>query len=75
MYDDEVFADRFRYPLAMFSNRVLIGLSRLFYDHISNEKDNAKTIAALCRISYCLYHLIRLNSIASRVQTTRYTMI
>ena len=75
MYDDVVFADRFRYPLAMFSNRVLIGLSRLFHDHISNEKDNAKIIAALCRISYRLYDLIRLNSIASRVQTTRYTMI
>ena len=75
IYDDVVFADRFRYPLGMVGNRVLIGLSRILHAHISYEKDTAKIAAALCRICYCLYDLIRLNSIAGRVQTTTYTMM
>ena len=75
MYDDVVFADRFRYPLAMFNNRVLTRLSRIRHAHISCVKDTAKIVAALCRISYCWYDFIRFNSIAFRAQTTRYTMM
>ena len=69
------FADRFRYPLAVFGIRVLIGLSRLLLAHIAYEIDTSKIIAEFWWISYCLYDLIRLNSIACRVQTTGYTMI
>ena len=61
MYDDVLFADRFRYPMTMFGNRVLIGLSLLLPAHISYETDTAKIIAAIRRISYCLRDLIRLN--------------
>ena len=75
MYDDARFADQFRYQFTMFGNRLLIGLSRLLHAHIAYEVDTAKIIAAFCRISYCLYDLIRLNSIACRVQTTKYTMM
>ena len=42
--------DRFRYPLTMFENRVLIRLSRLLHAHIAYETDTAKIIAACCRI-------------------------
>ena len=70
MYDDVVLVDRFRYQLAMFGYRLLMGLSRLIHAHIAYDIDSAKNIAAFCRISYCLYDLIRLNSIACRVQTT-----
>ena len=73
IYDDVVFADRFRYPLAMVGIRVLIGLSRLLHAHIAYEIDTSKIIAAFCRISYCLRDFIRLNSITIRVPTTRYT--
>ena len=59
MYDDVVFADRFRYPLTMFWNRVGKGLSRLVHAHIPYEIDNAKIIAAFCRISCYLYDYIR----------------
>ena len=38
-YDDVVFTDRFRYQLAIFRNRALIGLSRLLYAHIASEAD------------------------------------
>ena len=75
MYDDVVYADQLRYPLTMFGNRVLIGLSRLLHAHIAYEIDTAKIIAACRRISYCLYDFIRLDSIAGRVQKTRCTMI
>ena len=75
MYDDVVFADRFRYPLTMFGIRVLIGLSRLLHAHIAYEIDTAKIITEICRICYCLHDVIRLNSIVSHVQTTRCTMI
>ena len=67
MYYDVVFADRFRYPLTMFGNRLMIGLSRLLYAHIADETDTAKIIAAFYRISYCLHDMIRLNSIVCLV--------
>ena len=75
MYDDVVFAHRFRYPLTMFGNHLLIGLSQLLHADISYEIDTAKMIAEFCRISYGLYDLMRLNSSACRVQTTGCTMI
>ena len=53
MYDDEISADRFRYPLAMLGSRLLIGLSRLHHAHNAYEIYTAKLIAAFCRISYC----------------------
>ena len=75
MNDDVVFADRFRYPLTMFGNRVLIGISQLLHADIAYEIDTAKKIAACCPISYCLHDLVRLNSINCRVQTTRRMMV
>ena len=75
IYDDEDFADRFRYQLAMFGIRVLICLSWFIHAYIAYITDDAKSIAAFCRISYCLHDLIRLNSIVGYVQTTRCTMI
>ena len=75
VYENVVFADRFRYPLTMFRNRALIGVSRLLHDHIAYEIHTSKIIAAFCRISYCLYDIMRLNSIACRVQMTRCTMM
>ena len=42
MYDDVVFADRFRSPLTMFGNRLLIRLSILLHGHIAYETDTAK---------------------------------
>ena len=54
MLIDVVFADRFRYPLTMFGNGVLLGLSRLLHAHIAYEIDTAEIIAAFYRISYCL---------------------
>ena len=75
MYDDAVFADRFRYQLTMFEILVLIGLSRLLHAHIAYETDTGKIIAAFCRISYCLHDFIRLNPIVCHVQTTRCTMM
>ena len=74
-YDDVVFVDRLRYQLAMFGNRLLIGLSRFLPAHIAYDIDTAKIIAAFCRISYCLYDLKRLKSIACCFQTTRCTMM
>ena len=74
MHDEVVFDDRFLYSLTMFGNRVLIMLSRLVHAHIAYEIGAAKIIAAFCRISYCLYDIIRMNSIVCRVQTTRCTM-
>ena len=47
MYDDAVFADRFRYQLTMFEIGVLIGQSRLLRAHIAYEIDTAKITAAL----------------------------
>ena len=75
MYDDVVLAARFRYQSTMYGIRVLIGLFRLVYAHIAYEIDTSKIIAEFCRIFYCLYDLIRLNSIACRIQTTGCTMI
>ena len=65
MYDDAVFAIRFRYQLTMFGNRVLIWITRLLHVHIAYEIDADKIIAAFFRISYCLLDLIRLNSIVA----------
>ena len=49
MYDDAVFADRFRYQLTMFGVRVLIVLYPLLHAHIAYEIDTAKIIAAFFR--------------------------
>ena len=68
MYDDAVFADRFRHQLTMFGVCVLIGLSRRRRAHIAYEIDTAKITAALFGISYCLNDLIQLNSIVCHVQ-------
>ena len=46
MYDDAVFADRFRYQLAIFTFRLLVGLTRLLHAHIAYD-------TAFCRIFYC----------------------
>ena len=75
MYDDVIFADRFRYPLTMFGNPVLIKLSRVLDAHIAYEADPAKIIAAFCWIYYCLCDYLKLNSIDCRVQTTICTMM
>ena len=75
MDDDADFVDQFHYQLTIFGNRVLIGLSRILRGHIANELYTAKIIAEFCRIFYCLYDLIRFNSIVCHVQTTRCTMI
>ena len=75
MYDDAVFADRFRYQLTMFGIRLLICLSRLLHANIAYEIDTFKIIPAFYRIFYCLHYLIRLNSTVRHVQTTRCTMM
>ena len=75
MYDGIVFADRFRYQFAMFNITILIGLSLFLHAHNAYEIDAAKIVVGLCRISYCLYDLIGLDTIACRVQTTKYTMM
>ena len=49
MYDDVVSAGRYRYPLTIFGNDVLIGLSQLLHAHIAYEIDTAKIIAAFFR--------------------------
>ena len=54
IYDDEVFADRFRYQLNMFEHRVLVRLSRLLHAHMAYEIAVAKITAEICGISYCL---------------------
>ena len=43
MYDDVVFADRFRYPLTMSGNGVWIGLSPLLDAPIAYQIDTAKS--------------------------------
>ena len=68
MYDDAHFAVRFIYQLNVFGIRVLIGLSRVCHAHIEYETDGAKIMPEFSRISYCLYDLIRLNSIVRHVQ-------
>ena len=62
MYDNEVCIHRFRYPLAVFKIRVLIGLSWLLPAHIAYVIDISKIIAAFCWISYCLHNFIRMFS-------------
>ena len=68
MYDDAVFACRFLCQLTMFGIRLFLGLTLNLHAHIAYEIDTAKIIAVLCRISYCLHDLLRLNSIVSHVQ-------
>ena len=75
MYDDAVFADRSRHQLTMFEIREVIGLSRLVHANISYEVVTTKIIAALCRISYSLHDLIRMNSIVCHVQWARCTIM
>ena len=59
MYDDAVFANRFRYQLTMFAIRVLIWQSPVLHAHIAYVIDTDKIIAAFFRISYFLMDLIR----------------
>ena len=54
IYDDEIFADRFRYQFRMFEVRLLIGLSRFLSARIAYEIAIAKITAEFCRISHCL---------------------
>ena len=68
MYDDADFAVRFLYQFNVYGICVLIGLSRLGHAYIAYDTDGAKIIPEFCRISYCLYDLIRLNSIVCHVQ-------
>ena len=75
MYGDVVFAVRFGYKLTMFLHHVLLGLCRLLHAHIAYEIDISKIIAEIYRISFSLCDLIRLNSIACLIQTTRCRMI
>ena len=50
MYDDAVFANRFRYQLTMIGIQVFIGQSRVLQAHIVHETDGAKMIAAFRRV-------------------------
>ena len=75
MYEDAVFADRFRYQLVIFGIHLLIGQSRLLDIRIAYETDGAKMIAAFWRISCCLHDFIRLNSIVCHVQRARCTTL
>ena len=54
MYDDEVCADRFRYQLAMFELRVLMGLSPSLPAHIAYEIAIEQITEEICRMSHCL---------------------
>ena len=71
MYDDEVFADRFRYQLIMFEIRLLVRLSRLLHAHIVYEVAVAKSPPKYAEFSIVLHDLKRLDSILCRVQTKR----
>ena len=54
IYDDTVFAGRFRYQLTMLGIHLLIWLSRFSYAHIAYVIDTDKIIAAFSRIFYYL---------------------
>ena len=75
IYDDKIFADRFRYQFTMFVIHVLVSLSRLPRAHIAYEIDVAKITAVICWIFQCLAWLMRLNSNVCRAQTTMCTMM
>ena len=75
MYDDAVFADRFRYQLTMFGIQEMIGRYRFLHAHIAYDTDTSKIIEAFCRISYRLHDLIRLKTIVFHFETKRCTMI
>ena len=48
IYNDKVFADRFRNELAMFDDGVLVRLSRLLRAHIAYEIAVAKITTEIC---------------------------
>ena len=75
MYDDAVFADRFRCQLTMFQVRKVIGQTRHVHANIAYEIVTTKIIAAFCRIFYCLHDLIRMNSIVYHVKRARCMMV
>ena len=51
IYDDAVFADRFRYKLTMLEVSILTGLSQLLDDHVAYDKAIQKSplVTALMR--------------------------
>ena len=63
MYDDAVFADRFRYPLAMFGYRVFTGLARLLHAHIAYEIDTSKNHRRILPnfLLFVLFHTVVFN--------------
>ena len=67
IYDDEVFADRFRYKLTMFDSRVLVRHSPLIYAQIAYQIAAIKITAEICRISYCIawFDAVELNRLLS----------
>ena len=71
-YEDEVFADRFRYQLTFFANGVLVSISRLLRSHTAYVIAAAKITAEICWISIVWRHL---KSIVSRALTTTCTMM
>ena len=75
MYDDEVFAGRFRLQLIMLEVCELIGLSGLFYAHVVHEIAVAKITTEFYQYRTVKRDLIRLNSIICRVQSTRCAMM
>ena len=52
MYDDMVFADRFRYQWTKFEEYILIGLSRLLGTHIAYEIYLIIYLLAIKRLQY-----------------------
>ena len=74
MYDDAVFADRFRSQFTMFVIRELVGLFGLLHPHIAYEIYTATIFAAFFLISYWLHDLILFHSIVCHVQRARCTM-
>ena len=75
MYDDAVFADRFRCQLTMLEIHEVIGLSRLVHANIAYDIVTTNIIAALCRISYSLHDFIRMSSIVCYVKRARCMMV
>ena len=66
IYDNEVFIRRYCYQLAIFGIRIFIWLYSLLHAHFVYVIDIAESVAAFCRISYCLHNLIWLNSFNRR---------
>ena len=63
IYDDAVFAGRFRCQLNMFGFSVLIGLSRLIHTHIACEIDTAKNYRSNLPnfLSFAWFHTLEFN--------------